>query len=214
MRPLTESIPKPLVPLNGKPVIEYLMNLLAAQGAKEFVVCTGYKSKMVFDAVNSFSKKDWKVDFVDSGENATILQRIISAGKLCGERFIVCYGDTVADINLNELVKVHEKNSAGVTNVLYQMESPFGVMETKDDLVIEYKEKPLLPFWFNIGFFVFEKKVLDGANGTDWIGFLNTLVKGKKLFALKHKGEHITFNTEPEKVEAEKKIKTFSYIFE
>ncbi|MFA6269265.1 MAG: nucleotidyltransferase family protein [archaeon] len=214
LRPITESIPKPLVKLNGKSVLEYLMNSLAAQGLTSFVVCTGYKAEMVESEVNSFAKKDWKINFVNSGEEASILKRIIDASKFCGDNFIVCYGDAVADIDMNKVLKIHQKNNALVTNVLYRMESPFGLMETKDDFVVDYKEKPILPFWFNIGFFIFEQSALTLARDDNWIEFLKKLVLAKKMCALKHTGQHITFNTEPEKKEAEEKIKAFSYVFE
>ncbi|MCX6804174.1 MAG: nucleotidyltransferase family protein [Candidatus Diapherotrites archaeon] len=212
--PLTENIPKSLVSLNGKPVLEYLMNLFAKQGFKEFILCTGYKSEMIENEVKSFSKKDWKVDFVNSGEEATILKRIRDASKHVFSRFIVCYGDTVADVDIKNLIDFHKKNTALVTNVLYQMESPFGLMESKNGLVVSYKEKPLLPFWFNIGFFVFEKQAIYDVLDDDWISFLNKLVLEKKLFALEHRGEHITFNTEKERADAERKISSFNHVFE
>ncbi len=214
MWPLNEIVPKPIVPLNGKPILEYLMNFFSKNGYSEFVVCTGYKSKMIEEEVKKFSKKNWKVDFVDSGEEASMLKRIKDAASFCKENFIVCYGDTIADIDLKKLIQFHKNHKALVTNVLYQMESPFGLMETNDGLITSYKEKPLLPFWFNIGFFVFEKTALNIAKNDDWIEFLNNLVKEKKLFGLKHAGQHITFNTEKERFDAEQKIGQFRHIFE
>jgi len=215
LKPLTETVPKPLVTLNGKPVLEYAMSFCAKNGFKEFVICTGYKADMVVSAVNSFKKDDWKIDFVNSGEEASMLKRIIDASEKCSEKFVVCYGDTVADINLNELILKHEKNNALITNVLYQMESPFGLMETNEKgKIISYKEKPLLPFWFNIGYFVFSKEALNYVKNEDWISFLEQMVKTNRFFAEKHTGEHITFNTEQEKLCAEKKINVFSHVFE
>lgn len=212
--PMTQETPKPLVRLNGKPVLEYLMNLCAKQGFTDFVICTGYKAEVVEVAVRGFAKKDWNVNFVDSGKEATILKRIKDASNTCQGRFVVCYGDTMADVDLKKLIEFHKSKKALVTNVLYQMESPFGLMETKEGLVVSYKEKPLLPFWFNIGFFVFEKEVLGGFNEDDWIVFLNEIISKKKFFGLSHFGQHITFNTEKERIDAEKKINAFSYVFE
>jgi len=214
LKPLTESIPKPLVPLNGKPVLEYLMNFFSKQGFNDFIVCTGYKSELVEKSVNGFAKKNWNLKFVDSGESASMLKRIIDASKFCEEKFLVCYGDTIADINIKELLEFHKSKNSSLTNVLYQMQSPFGLMETHDGKVVKYNEKPLLPFWFNIGFFVFEKKILNNIPDGDWVGFLNNSIKSGKMFALKHYGEHITFNTEHEKTEAEKKIGFFSQVLD
>ncbi|MCX6800764.1 MAG: nucleotidyltransferase family protein [Candidatus Diapherotrites archaeon] len=213
LMPLTKEIPKPLVELKNKPVLQYLMQLCASQGFDDFIVCTGYKAKLIESSVKNFSRKKWKVKFVNSGPAASMLERIMDASKFCGERFVVCYGDTVADVDLNKLVALHKRKKALITNVLYQMASPFGLMETKGAKVTCFKEKPLLPFWFNIGFYVFEKKVLKGANRFEWIPFLDMVVSSGKMFAHKHRGEHITFNTEHEKKEAESKIKVFSYVF-
>ena len=214
LKPVTESIPKPLVKLNGKSVLEYIMNLCASQGFKEFVVCTGYKAEMIETAVEEFKKDNWQIEFSNAGEEATMLERIRTAAELCGERFFVCYGDTVADVSLKNLVQLHEKNNALITNVLYQMQSPFGIVETKDNKVISFKEKPLLPAWVNVGYFVFEKAALSITKNNDWVAFLEETVKTDRFFAEKHGGEHITFNTEKEKEEAEKKINVFSYVFE
>jgi NDP-sugar pyrophosphorylase family protein len=214
LKPITESIPKPLIKLNGKSVLEYIMNLCSSQGYKEFVVCTGYKAEMIETAVEEFKKEDWKIDFSNAGENATMLERIRTAAGICGERFIVCYGDTVADVSLEKLIGMHEKNNALITNVLYQMQSPFGIVETDGEKVVSFKEKPLLPAWVNVGYFVFEKAALSITNDNDWVAFLEETVKTNRFFAEKHAGEHITFNTEKEKAEAEKKINVFSYIFE
>lgn len=212
--PLTIETPKPLVKLAGKPVVEYLMNLISKQGFNEFVICTGYKAELVEKEIRGFAKKDWIIEFVNSGEDASILTRIKDAAKHCGERFIVCYGDTIADVPIKNLMNFHESHGAKLTNVLYQMESPFGLMETNDGLITSYKEKPMLPFWFNIGFFVFEKKLLENSSEEDWIKFLQKLVSEKKLFGFKHQSQHLTFNTEKEREDAEKKINAFSYVFE
>ncbi|MBT4191920.1 MAG: nucleotidyltransferase family protein [Candidatus Diapherotrites archaeon] len=212
--PLTKTVPKPLVPLNGKPVIEYLMNLFAKQGYVDFVVSTGYKTELVEEEVKKFSKDSWNVEFVNSPVGVSFVKLITDAYVKCGERFIVCYGDTVADVDIAELLKFHETNNASVTNVLSQMQSPFGLMETSEGLVTSYEEKPLLPYWFNIGFFVFEKEVIAKNKDMDWIQFLKKMVAEKKLFALKHRGHHITFNNSSERKQAEKQINVFSHVCE
>ncbi len=214
LRPLTKKVPKPLVPLNGKPILEYLMNLCAKQGYTDFIICTGYKAGLVEKTVKEFVSKDWNVKFVNSGEKASILDRIIDASEYCGEKFAVCYGDAIADINFRELLNFNAKNNTLITMSLYQMQSPFGLIETEGNKVTAFKEKPVLPFWFNIGFFAFEKKILIGAKGKDWVKFLEENASKGNISAMKHEGEHLTFNTEHEKAEAEKKISVFTHVYE
>lgn len=210
--PLTEAIPKPLIPIRGIPIVQILVDFFKANNYKRFVFCIGYKGdsiKQYFNRIN----KDLEIVYVDSGENADILDRLLDCKNLVFDRFIVCYGDAVANVNLRKLLDFHESNKALVTLTTFRMRSPFGVILSKaSGLVSDFREKPLLPNWMNVGFMVFEKKALDLAKGETWLEFLNKLISMRKLYSFKHTGFHYTFNTESERQEVEQKFDEFYQI--
>jgi glucose-1-phosphate cytidylyltransferase len=191
-----------------------VVDFLQANNYKNFIICIGYKGdsiKQYFD--NSNHNLD--ITYVNSGVNADILKRIVDCKDLVSDRFIVCYGDTVANVNLPKLLDVHISHKALMTLTTFQMRSPFGMISSDDSgRVSAFNEKPMLPHWMNIGFMVLEKEVLElGKNmlleGKTWLDFLNKLISMKKLYSFKHTGLHYTFNTEIERQEMENNFDHF-----
>lgn len=210
--PLTEAIPKPLVPIKGIPIVQILVDFFKANDCKKFVFCIGYKGDSIRQYFNRVNK-DLDIIYVDSGENADILERLLDCRRYVSDRFIACYGDAVADVNLRKLLDFHESRRALVTLTTFRMRSPFGVILSEaSGIVTEFKEKPLLPYQMNIGFMVFEKKALDLATHETWLEFLNELIAMEKLYSFNHTGLHYTFNTEIERQEVERKFDEFYQI--
>jgi glucose-1-phosphate cytidylyltransferase len=208
LRPFSENIPKPMIPVKGKPLLEHIMDYFQKYGHTNFVLAIGYKGKVIRDY---FSRvKDKTIEYVDSGD-VDILKRINDAKNYVGGRFILAYGDTLADVNIRSLLRYHSGKHGLVTLTSYRMQSPFGiVVSRKDGRVTEFKEKPFLDHWINIGFMVFEKEALDLIGHEDNLAsFLAKLAKAQKLYDYKHKGKHITINTDKEKDMAEREIDGF-----
>jgi glucose-1-phosphate cytidylyltransferase len=206
--PLTMSMPKPLIPVKGIPIIRILVDFFKANDYRKFVLCIGYKGDSIKQYFESYNH-DLDITFVDSGAKADILKRIVDCERVLSDRFFVCYGDAVANVNLDKLLSFHESKKALVTLTTFQMRSPFGLVESDEyGLVSEFREKPLLPHWMNIGFMVFDKKALklakkDLSEKKTWLGFLNEIVLMKKLYTYQHTGLHYTFNTEEERQKME-----------
>jgi glucose-1-phosphate cytidylyltransferase len=206
--PLTMSMPKSLIPVKGVPIIRILVDFFKANHYREFVICIGYKGDSIKQYFESHDH-DLDVTFVDSGAEADILKRIVDCEDALSDRFFVCYGDAVANVNLNKLLSFHESKKALVTITTFQMRSPFGLVESDESgLVSEFLEKPMLPHWMNIGFMVFDKKALKLAKKElsrkkTWLNFLKEVVSMKKLYTFKHTGLHYTFNTEEERQKME-----------
>jgi glucose-1-phosphate cytidylyltransferase len=208
LRPLTEEIPKPMVYLKNKPIIEHILDFYTKNGFKDFILAIGYKGEQIKEHIDK--KKGRNVEYVDSGD-AGILQRICDARDLVSDPFIVSYGDTIADVDIKKLLKFHKSHEGLITITTYQIRSQFGVVFSKENgLVYSFKEKPVLDLWMNIGFMVFEKKALNFVEeDDDIISFLNRLAGAGKVYEYKHRGKHITINTEKEWMDAKKEIKTF-----
>ena len=210
LKPVTNGIPKPLVPIRGKPILYYLLKYFENNGFKDFVVATGYHS-MKIEEYFSRNHRNLKIEIVNSGD-VDIVKRVNSIKHLIQSDFILCYGDTLANVNLSNLINFHfqHKRKASVTS--YQLRSQFGIFNTNSSGLIEsFEEKPLLDAWINIGYFIFNPSIFSYIDKSDtFVEFLKSLIKEKQLFNFKHEGIHITVNTMKELNEAEKNIKKFT----
>lgn len=207
LRPITESIPKPLVTLHGKPILHHLVNYLANAGIKRQIFCVGYKADMIKEYVRKSLPKSIEAVFVDSGD-ASMTDRILDAKKHVRGRAMICYGDTLANIDLRALIRTHERKKAYATLAVYPLTSPYGIVDFESSKKIKkFLEKPRLPYWINIGYLVCDPVALNMIKrGSDMPEFLDSLVKAKKLFAFQHSSKHLTVNTEKDRKDAESAV--------
>jgi NDP-sugar pyrophosphorylase family protein len=210
LKPFTDAVPKPMVPLYGRPLLEHLMNYLSSAGIRQYVLCVGYKSEQIERFVHDRSDKCCQVRCVNSGD-ASMVDRILDATEYVTGPVLICYGDTLANVDICALRSSHRKNRALVTITTYRLHSPFGIVEIHDDgRVSSFAEKPVLPHWINIGFMLCEPtglKLL--SHGSDLPGWLSKLASEKSLFAYRHEGRHLTINTEKDRVNAEAEMVEF-----
>ncbi|QRN95947.1 nucleotidyltransferase family protein [Archangium violaceum] len=217
LRPFTEHLPKPLVPLRGKPLLQHLLRYLSLQGVRRFVLCTGYKAEAIVRFVEELSLPlDLEeVVCVDSGEDANMADRVLDARRHVPGRALICYGDTLANVDLGSLARHHADSGALATMTVYPLQSPYGIvsLDGDTDRVSGLLEKPVLPYWINIGFILCEPAALDEMRrGTDLMMFLGSLTKRGAVRAHKHQGKHLTVNTEKERTEAEGEIEFFTLL--
>jgi len=210
----TETIPKPMVPVGGKPILWHIMQRYAFYGHKDFYVALGYKAEIIkeyflqFNSINSdFSIDlssgkikihntnglDWKVTLVDTGQDSMTGGRVKMMQPFIGEEpFMLTYGDGVADININALVKSHENHGKMVTVTAVHPVARFGELSIDDDYVKSFKEKPQVTRgWINGGFFVCQPKFLDFIEGDHTVLEAEPLEQAAaagELIAYKHKG--------------------------
>jgi glucose-1-phosphate cytidylyltransferase len=181
MREETEFRPKPMVEVGGRPVLWHIMKVLGQQGITDFVICAGYKSEYIknyfynYGASNldftvrlgdqsttvfhgSHDEFDWTVTVADTGEATHTGGRIKLIEKyVAGESFLATYGDGIADIDLSALTAFHKSHGKTATMTVTQPTSRFGVVEIQDSgLVNQFREKPKVNDWINMGYFVFE----------------------------------------------------------
>jgi NDP-sugar pyrophosphorylase family protein len=204
LKPLTETLPKTLVPLNGRPLLTHLLQYLTRSGVKRVVICVGYKAELIKKFLDENPHPSLELFYVDSGD-ATMTDRLRDARKHISGPALVCYGDTLANIDLAALSEAHQASDALVTVTIYPLHSQFGVVTVDESKrVVDFTEKPRLPYWINIGFMLFKPAAFDylkpGSNMTE---FLATLVEARALSAYEHEGKHLTVNTEKERAAAE-----------
>jgi glucose-1-phosphate cytidylyltransferase len=160
----TQSIPKPLVEIGGRPILWHVVRIYAAHGLKRFVLCTGYKGELI----EAFARSEaWpegvEVECVPTGLETPTGGRIAAvADRLAAGPFCATYADGVADLDLGALLSFHAAHGQTATMTVVRPELQFGVAELNGDgRVRGFVEKPRAEQWINGGFFCFEPGVLE-----------------------------------------------------
>ena len=169
LKELTESIPKPLVEIGGKPILWHIMKIYSYYGFNDFILCLGYKGNLIEEYFKKNKEKNWNIAFADTGLKTNTGGRIKKIEEYIDNNvFFATYGDGLANINLNELLDFHKQKNKVTTVTCVNPLSQFGIIDIdKDGLIIRFKEKPPLNQWINGGFFVFSKKIFNFINEND-----------------------------------------------
>jgi glucose-1-phosphate cytidylyltransferase len=210
----TESIPKPMVNIGGKPILWHIMNLYASYGFKDFYLALGYKAEVVKDyflnyrslnsdfTVNLESGEiahynspqvDWNVTLVNTGLSTMTGGRVLKMKELIGnETFMLTYGDGLANIDLKKLLDFHKSQGKIVTVSAVHPMARFGELELDGNKVTSFQEKPQIrEGWINGGFFVIEPKFFDWITDESTIlekAPLEKAAQEDQLRAYKHDG--------------------------
>ncbi len=224
--------PKPMVEIGEMPMLVHIMKVYAAQGFKDFIICAGYKQKVIKEYFSHYylynndvtfhmgtnkeeiihcgSFDDWNVTIVDTGLNTATGGRVKRVRKYVGdEPFMLTYGDAVGDIDLHALLEEHRKSNKLGTISVYNFGQSKGVVDlAKDGTINAFREKSDLDGdLINIGFMVMEPAVFDMIPGDD-SPFEETamreLVKEGRLGAYVHKGFWQCMDTMNEKNKLER----------
>ena len=214
LRPLTDRVPKALVPVHGRPIIDHVLDFFVAKGIGKATLCIGYKGDQIRQYFSE-KRRDCNIQFSDAGENASMLQRLKLAADLIGTRFFVAYCDTFLDLDPTPVIAHHEKRDALITLISAKIQSPFGIVSIADGVVTSFKEKPVFDYF--IGSFIVEPAAFEQATeamlsmpeGNGLVALFDTFVRSQKLAAYQHEGLKITFNTESERDIAEQELLKF-----
>lgn len=218
--------PKPMVEVGGKPILWHIMNIYAVNGITEFVVALGYKGEVIKDYFLNFyalnndisidlssgettihdgNQPKWKVHLIDTGLYTQTGGRLKRLGQWLekDDTFLFTYGDGVADLNVNALLRFHEAHGKLATVTTVRPPARFGRLAFHDDRVIEFYEKSeSSEGWINGGFFVLNRKVMDyiEADNTIWErGPVERLAKDGELMGYRHYGFWSCMDTVKEK---------------
>src|SRR5881394_668825 len=169
LRERTETVPKALVEIGGRPILWHVIGIYASQGFERFLLATGYLGEVVEEFVAAEQWPDGvSVECVDTGLDTPTGGRIAQlADRLEGDTFCATYADGVADIDLGALLDYHRGHGDLATMTVVRPHLQWGVAELGDDGRIEgFAEKPRSEHWINGGFFCFEPGAL-GYLGSD-----------------------------------------------
>jgi glucose-1-phosphate cytidylyltransferase len=233
----TEVRPKPMVEIGGKPILWHIMKMYSSFGFNDFIVCLGYKGYIIKEYfmhyymhnsdvtielrnnkidVHYSTAEAFRVTLVDTGLNTKTAGRLKRIQKYIGdEDFMLTYGDGVANIDLNDLLKFHQAHKKVATVTAVQPEGRFGSMEINENGIVDhFKEKPRGDDkWINGGFFVLSPKVFNYLEGNmDEIMWeeapMQKLAADHQLAAYQHQGFWKCMDAIRDKIELESLWKT------
>ena len=211
----TNLIPKPMVPIGGRPILWHIMNTYSKYGYKEFYLALGHKSEVVkeyflnyYDLNSDFTVNlrtgktnhhqknylDWKVTLLDTGKSTMTGGRVKRLKKYIGnEPFFLTYGDGVSNVNINDLLKFHKGHNKMITMTAVRPPARFGELELNEKgMVKSFKEKPQMhKGWINGGFFVVEPEFIELIDSDETLLEREPLEKAaeiNELMAFKHEG--------------------------
>jgi glucose-1-phosphate cytidylyltransferase len=159
LRERTESVPKALVEIGGRPILWHVIGIYAAQGFERFLLATGYLGEAVEEFVAS---EPWpagvEIQCVETGVDTPTGGRIARlAARLGDEAFCATYADGVADVDLESLLGFHRQHGKLATMTVVRPHLQWGVAELDGGGRVEgFVEKPRSEHWINGGFFCFE----------------------------------------------------------
>ena len=155
LKPITDYVPKPLVPINNIPIIEWQIKYLKKFGVDEVIVCSGYKTKMI---ENYLTMKDLGIKIKFSVEKFPLGTggAIKKAGKMIKDNnFFVINGDTITNIDLKKLAKFPNSIAA------IELKTKYGILDTEGDKIVNFREKKeISETWMNAGIYHLQKNIL------------------------------------------------------
>lgn len=205
--------PKPMIEIGGKPILWHIMKLYGQYGINNFVICLGYKGYLIKEYFHNYflhssditinikensldvhkeSAEPWSITLIDTGADTQTGGRLKRVGPYLEEEFCLTYGDGVADVDIQALIKIHRDSGLLATVTAVKPAGRYGALKLSENKVMSFEEKPSGDgHWINGGFFVCKKDVLELVEGdqTAWEAYpLMKLVETGNLGFYQHQG--------------------------
>jgi len=162
LQPYTTFLPKPMLPLGEKPILEHLIEWSKKNGVKSIVLCVSYLRKTIEDFFEDGKRFGVNIEYAVSNKPLATAGQLKTAEKFIDDSFVCMYGDSIYNFNLRNMIKQHKQNKSFVTMSLHEYKTslPYGVIDTKNTKVIAWNEKPELKVNINMGCYVMEPGVM------------------------------------------------------
>jgi glucose-1-phosphate cytidylyltransferase len=188
----TKKIPKPMVKVGKKPILEHIINIYLKFGVKDFIFALGYKKEFIKKYFSQKKFKNLNIKFVDTGLNTLTGKRLKKLEKFLKDEkdFFLTYGDGLTDLNIKKLIKFHFKHKKVATVTAVRPPARFGELFINKNKVRKFYEKnQIRSGWINGGFFIFNKDIFNYLSQKDCMlekEPMTKLVKYQQLVAYKH----------------------------
>ncbi|MEM4312287.1 MAG: nucleotidyltransferase family protein [Nitrososphaerales archaeon] len=195
--PYTFFVPKPMLPLGEKPILEHLIDWLKKYGIREFLLSVHYLSRVIEDYFGDGSNFNVKITYIKSPRPMGTAGQLKVVEPFLDETFLCVYGDSLFDFDINSTINLHKSSNALATMVLFKYSArlKYGFIDVKDGRVVAWREKPRIKGLINAGVYVFEPRFLeyipkDEVYGMD-SAFKKAFKNNEKIVSHIVKGEFI-----------------------
>lgn len=200
LRPFTEALPKPMLPIGYKPILEILIEYLKSNGFDEIILAIHYLSDSITHYFEDGSRFGIKISYSKEEQLLGTAGAVKKAARDLNETFVVLLGDGLSDINYSKLLEFHRRSDAICTMVVFtqSLKVPYGVLNLDingESSLLGLEEKPELTFKVNTGIMVLEPKSLDYLDDGEFLNMTDLLLKlkdiGEKVIVYHHDGNWV-----------------------
>jgi len=189
LQPYTFFIPKPMLPLGNKPLLEYLVEWVKQlKNIDEVIICVSYLHRTIEDYFEDGGRFGIKISYARSERPLATAGQLKTAEKMLKDRFLCLYGDSIYDFDLAKMVQEHEESKAFLSMALmkYKTKLKYGFIDTDEqaNIVTSWREKPEVEGLINIGCYIMEKEFLDMIPQSSTIGMdkiVKDIISQKKI---------------------------------
>lgn len=180
LKPLTNVLPKPLIPVSGKTIIEEIIDMFLRASCDKFYLSVNYKADTIIDYFDNIPDKNYTVEFIREEKPLGTAGSLYLLKNVLTKTFVVCNCDAIIDVNLRDLMDYHKSNGndATLVSVVKDLNIPYGVVETtQSGELVSLKEKPDIIYQVNCGLYVLEPKVFEYIADNSYLNITDLLMK-------------------------------------
>jgi glucose-1-phosphate cytidylyltransferase len=191
LRGVTGLVPKPMVPIGGRPLLWHIMKYYAHFGHRDFLLCVGHQADVIkrYFGRDAFLAEGWRVEFVDTPVEASIGERFFAAQEFVDDVFLSTYGDTVTDVALPDLIEAHRASGKTASLLSVLPNYTFNVVAANGPRVTGFHDIAETGIRINGGYFVLQREVFDYLEeGEDLPEMFRRLIAADELVAYAYDG--------------------------
>jgi mannose-1-phosphate guanylyltransferase len=194
LKPYTMVLPKPLMPVGSRPVLELLLKWLRRSGMRDVYITTGYLGHLIRTVCGDGRQWDMRIKYTEEKEPLGTIGPLSLLRDQLDSTFLVINGDVLTDLSLAGLLATHrqQRSILTVATVSRSVKMDFGLIEDSEGRIVQFKEKPILSHLVSMGIYCMEPDVLDHIPAGVPFGFddlvLGMLEKGASVCTFRHNG--------------------------
>ena len=187
LMPLTKDTPKPLLKIGGKPIIEYNIDRLSGFGVKNITLSIRYLGQQLIDYFGDGSNRDINIDYVTEDTPLGTAGALTLVPEFKQEYILMMNSDLLTNIDYEAMFEqlINQNGDMIVATTPYEVQIPYGVLETDNKNVVALKEKPTYTYYSNAGIYIFKSALINSIpkgqmfNATDFMEMI--IAQGKTL---------------------------------
>lgn len=195
LRPYTNVLPKPLLPIGSKPVLELLLRWLRRSGGRDVYITTGHLGSLIRAFCGDGHHWDLRIKYSEENQPLGTIGGLSLLREELDEQFLVVNGDVLTDLNLGAFMRAHCASGAALSVAAMQRSTrmDFGVLEVERDRIVEFREKPRISHLVSMGIYCMEPAILTQVPSGVPFGFDDLVLRMLEVKAPVHAYQHNGF---------------------